>query len=127
MRHALTPLLLLALAACASPTEAPYAVNVTDQKAFTADKAQCAEFAKAYHAPLSWASIGEAFVKGAASNSASGAISILVPVIGGAGQATTTALDELDVLTGSQRQVFLKCMDLTTQRDRSALVLEPNP
>jgi len=122
----LTLALPLLLAACVSPTVEPYAVEVTDKAEYSADLAACAGYAKAYSKPLSVSVIGESAFKGAAANASSGAINALVPVLGAAGNATTEMLNELDLLSTLQRAVFVKCMDKKTERDRSALILEPN-
>lgn len=124
MRKALLALPML-LAACASPTIAPYAVEVTDQAQYATDLTACTGYAKAYHKGLSLSAIGESGIKGAASNASSAAVNVLIPVLGAAGNATTELLNELDLLSTQQRAVFVKCMDKKTERDRSALVLEP--
>jgi hypothetical protein len=126
MRNIHLMFLPLLLAACASPTIEPYAVEVTDKAQYTADLVACARYAQAYSKPLSLSAIGESGIKGAASNASSAAVNVLVPVLGAAGNATTELLNELDLLSTQQRAVFVKCWDKKTERDRSALVLEPN-
>jgi hypothetical protein len=126
MRSMLAVLLPLLCAACASPTEAPYAVEIQDRNAFTADLAACTTYAENYHPGFDASAVGEAALKGAASNASGAAVNVLVPALGGLGAATTETLNRLDIFTGAKRAVFVRCMSLKTQRDGSALVLEPN-
>lgn len=121
------PMLLCGCGGLLPTPDAPiYSVEVTDQKQYDADLTICASYANGYHKALSISAIGQSAIKGAASNASSAVLSPLVPAAGAAGNATTELLNELDLLNTQQRGVFLKCMDKKSERDRSALVLEPN-
>jgi hypothetical protein len=114
------------IAGCAAPTAAPYAVEITDKAQYTADLSACATYALGYKPKFDFRSIGEGFAKGAAGNAASAAVNPWVPVIAGAGQATSAVINGIDLMDAGQRAVFLKCIDKKTTKDGSALVLDPN-
>lgn len=127
MRTLIASLAVVVLVGCASPIElAPYIQDITDPVALARDKKECGNFALAFHEPLSASRIGTSAAKGAASNAAGAAVSPFVPVLGAAGGALTTTLDEIGVLNGKQRRVYLRCLDHRGERSHAYMVVDPD-
>lgn len=101
--------------------------DVHDAKQWAADLDWCRGKALAYPNRFSAAKIGEQAGKGGASNLAGAAVNPLVPALGALGGATSEGLEELGLTDIAQQRVFVKCLDKVTDKDNSALVLEPTP
>jgi hypothetical protein len=106
--------------------EAPYAVQVTDPVQFAADVTFCTTAAQGAPSRFSLGNIATGAIRGGAANAPAAAASPLVPAIGAAAGATSSLMDALDVANAHSRAVFIECLDKKTERDRSALVLEPS-
>jgi len=114
------------LAGCASPTGSPYAVEIVNSAKYSDDLKTCSGYALAYHPKFDAGAIAEAGTNGAASNAASAAVNVIIPALGALGAAGGELLNQIDLMNSAQRRVFLKCMEKKTDRDGSALVLDPN-
>lgn len=118
---------VLALAGCSSVASyAPYVGDVVDPAALAADEKDCLVLALAYATPVDLSAIGAAAAKGAANNATGAAVNPLVPVLGAAGAATSTALSQLGILNDDQRKVFLRCLEHRGERSRAYDVIDPN-
>ena len=125
MRAAILAALLLA--GCSSIANFhPYVQDVKDPAALAADEKDCLGYAQGYTTPLDLQGIGEAGVKGIANNAAEGVLNPLVPVAGGLGGASVALLNNLGVLNGDQRRVFLICLHDRGERSRAYAVIDPN-
>ena len=128
MRKIIFTVVALGLASCATnPSQpAPYVIDITDQSALDQDKIDCEGAALGYKAPLSATQIGASAAKGAANNAAGAAVNPLVPVLGAAGAATSTTLDELGVLNTKQRRVYLLCLAHRGAKSGAYNVIDPD-
>ena len=118
------------LSGCAVfPTAAGYSpviVRIDDQAQFDKDVAECHGVADHYSPGLDGGQIAQAAVTGAASNSAYAVINPLVPAAGAAGGAASATISGLDVLGANAIKVLVRCLSKETERDRSALIADPN-
>lgn len=120
--------LLLALSGCTSVAKLqPYAVEVRDAAQLQIDINNCRVYALNYKRNLSVSAIGTQALKGGAQNLAGAAIQPYVPVLGAAGSGGAEALEELGLTDTAQQKVFIRCLYAKTDKDQSALVLEPMP
>ena len=116
------------LAGCSTvQTLEPYAPahEIADQARYKSDEDTCRGYALAYHKGLSPTAIGSQAIQGAGQNLAGAAVNPLVPVIGAAGSGGAELANELGLTDTAQVKVFVTCLKVKTQKDGSALVLEP--
>jgi hypothetical protein len=117
------------LTACGTlaPDFSAYVVGVKDQAALTADRTECARLAAGYPNPFSPAKIAVLGVKGGLSQAPAAAIPPhIAPALGALGAAGSALLDQLGVISTSQRGVFLTCLRHRSERSGAYEVLEPN-
>jgi uncharacterized protein YceK len=132
MMRALAILACLALAGCGTiqsltaPDLTVYAPKVNDQKQYDADKEYCRLAALGYSKQFDLFGTLNDAAQGAAGNISSIPINPIAPAYGAAGNAGADVLKSIGVLNADQRRVYIKCLDKLTERDNSALVLEPN-
>jgi hypothetical protein len=122
----ISPLFLIVLAGCASQPYVPYAVEVGNQAAYSADLAQCQTYAAAHKTKLDPREIGESAGEGAVGNAAGAAVNPYVPLIGAAGNATQTVLSEVGLSQADRKRITAICMKAKLDADHSALALDPN-
>lgn len=114
------------LTGCTSVPFEPYKVNVTNPTQYQTDLKFCVDAAKNYpNSKLSFTSVGIAGLKGGTSNAAGAIASPVAPLLGAAGQASTELLNEVGVFNDKQDKTLIICMHKLTDKDGSALVLEP--
>ena len=105
----------------------PYAPEVNLPAQYQGDVRACRGYALAYHRNLSISAIGRQAALGGAQNLAGAAVQPYVPLLGAAGAGGAEALEELGLTDLAQQRVFVRCLYVKTEGDKSALVLEPMP
>lgn len=104
----------------------PYVREVTDRDRYAADADLCRQYALDYKPGLSLEAVGSGAMRGAAANAAGGALEPLVPAVGALGGATGEVISGLDLLSADAKKVFVICLRSKTEKDGSALVLDPH-
>jgi hypothetical protein len=112
-----------------APDLAVYVPKINQPEVFTRDLDECRGYALDPKAKtgLDAGKLTEKGLEGGASNASGAALKLLVPALGALGGLTTEMLSELGISTGRPKAIFVKCLDILTRDDHSALVLEPNP
>ncbi len=107
-------------------TFTPYAPVVYNPKQYALDGQRCLQYARNYSPGVDLQGIASAGVTGAVQNVAEAAISPAAVGLSAAGAAGAQALSGLGLNSQAQIHVYVLCLDHFTDRDHSALVLDPN-
>lgn len=131
LSYKILPILVLLGGCAVQQTESfePYAVEITDQKAYSNDLWHCREYALNYlnkRSSVSPSQVAQEGLRTGMSDLGYSAISPTAPALGALGGASSEVLSELGLNSVDARRIISKCMTLKGQKSNNYLSIDPN-